>query len=421
MTVLYRFITFMVFCILYPYAVFRAARGDELWRGRLGPIEPPPPGCIWMHASSVGEVRVVGYLVDYLRKRSSLPIHVTTMTRTGFETAGKLLGAKVTQSFFPLDSRGVIRRTLDTLKPCAIVIAETEIWPNLILEAARREIPVCLVNGRMSQKAFGRYRHLRGSLSQLLKKYDRFFFKTEDDAQRYRFFGVPEDHCEVAGDMKFDAPLPDRSPENILAIRARCGAELSDFLIVAGSTREGEEQTMFDLWRRLSEDMDNLRLIIAPRHVERAGQLMEQMELAGLEFSVFEKSDNPAGLILVDRVGLLNDLYVAADVAFVGGTLVDIGGHNILEPVWAGTPVLFGPYLDNVREAAAYIQKGNYGCEIADADDFERVIRQIHNRERSFAVKDEEDLTNSATARAGNYILERTDYARTPLEENPAP
>ncbi|MCK4606156.1 MAG: hypothetical protein KAU35_02550 [candidate division Zixibacteria bacterium] len=428
MLIVYKIVSLVIFCCLYPFGRLRAARGSRLWQGRLGLINKVGPVSVWIHASSVGEVRVISYMVDYLRRANPSPkIHVSVMTPAGYETAAAQFGDAVTITYFPIDSTNVVRRTLDMIQPQLIVIAETEIWPNLIREAGRRRLPLIMINGRMSEKAFGRYRIFQTSLGRLLRRYERLFVKSQADADRYRFFGIAPARCEVAGDMKFDAPLPERCQEGVREIRRRAGFGVDDFLMVAGSTRNGEEAMMLDLLRTMSARYDKFRLIIAPRHIERAGEIGVLLRDRNIRYVLFGQSsgtdkedykrDN-VSCVVVDRVGLLNDLYLAADIAFVGGTLVDVGGHNLLEPVWAGTPVLFGPHLDNVNEAADYILSRNYGARVQSADELTSLVENACSGKTAFAIKTETDLAGSATARAGTYILEKLTNVRTALEKD---
>jgi tRNA (guanine-N7-)-methyltransferase len=190
-------------------------------------------------------------------------------------------------------------------------------------------------------------------------------------------------------------------------MRARAGVASDHFLLVAGSTRPGEEAVLANVLRAVHAKHKNFRMIIAPRHVERVGEVKALLEEKGLAYNLYGDASTANGIILVDRMGFLNDLYMAADLAFVGGTLVDIGGHNILEPVWAGTPVIFGPYLSNVSEAADYILANSYGVKVASESDLAGLLQQVIIGEFSFAVKTENDLRNSPTAMAGDYILKR--------------
>jgi 3-deoxy-D-manno-octulosonic-acid transferase len=404
----YKFLTLIIYGLVYPYGRLKAARGRALWQGRLGLIEPSEKQPIWLHAASVGEVKVMSCLVDFLtRAKPGLPLHLTVMTETGYATAKKLFGDKVTLSHMPLDATPSLRRGFDRINPQMLVIAETEIWFGLIAMAHSREIPVVLVNGRMTEKALGSYRRVRSMMGSLLAHYDRLFLKTEADAERYRGLGADSTAIEVVGDMKFDASMPTRSEGRRREIRSRAGIGEDDFLFVAGSTRPGEEEILCDLCASMRAKHEHFRLILAPRHIERADEVRAIIRQSGLKVMTYGDTPVAQAVVLVDQFGLLNDLFLAADLAFVGGTLVDIGGHNVLEPVWMGTPVLFGPHLDNVREAASYIAKHNFGTEVSSKEALFSVVESVYLKESAFSTKTEADLAQSPTAEVGNYILRK--------------
>ncbi|MFQ5499352.1 MAG: 3-deoxy-D-manno-octulosonic acid transferase [Candidatus Zixiibacteriota bacterium] len=409
---LYRLVMHLVYTLSYPFLRYRTANGDALAAGRMGNAIPSGPIDIWMHASSAGESRVMSYLISFLlQQRPNLNVYMTTMTPAGQAIAEKLVGDKVAVGYFPLDVSSVMDRVLSNIKPSAIVIAETEIWPNLVALAHSQDIPVILVNGRMTEKALGRYMFARSLFSPLMKKYDRFFLKSNADQQRYLKLGACREQTEVTGDMKFDAPLLPCSEGRILELRSRLGCSERDFLLMAGSTRTGEDEILLDAYRRIELHSAEARLVLAPRHVERSDQVRRMLRDRSLDFATYPDNCSDASIILVDRLGLLNELYMAADLAFVGGTLMDIGGHNILEPVWAGTPVLFGPSLGNVEEAAEYIQAHQYGALVHSANDIASIVADLQQGKRTFATKTHEDVTNSPTATAGNYILEKLNHA----------
>jgi len=408
---LYRALTSVVYALTYPYGVSKASNGSTLWQGRLGLIAPKNSTDIWMHAASVGESKVLRHLVTYLLSfEPGIRLHITVMTRAGFDAVARDLGGKecrnVTVSFFPFDAGASIGKTLSILKPELMVFAETEIWPNLIMQCARQRIPMVLVNGRMSEGSFGRYKLIRRSLEQLLSKYERFFFKTKTDQQRYLHFGVSHEKSVVTGDMKFDAPLLPETGEQVQQIRAELGVTKDQFLFVAGSTRPGEEDIILRTYLNLKVEHQQLRLVLAPRHLDRLDEAKNILNANSVPYSVYGDTSNSESVILIDRMGILNDLYLAADLAFVGGTLVDIGGHNILEPVWAGTPVLFGPYLSNVQEAAQYIDEHDFGCRVASQKELENLLNSVMSGKRSFNRKTATDMEHSATAVVGKYILE---------------
>lgn len=414
MLTVYRILTRLGHAALYPYARYKAARGERMWRDRLGLEIENLSADLWVHAASVGEVKVLAHLIDYIRKsQPQVRILLSVVTRAGFQTARELFGDSVFIRYLPVDVAPVVRRALNAVRPRCLVIAETEIWPNLITEAHRAGVPIVLVNGRMSAKAFSRYRLIGFFLSSLLKQYDRLFFKTEEDASRYAHFDLSPDKYEITGDMKFDAPVEPRSEGRIREIRYRLGAGQDDFVLVAGSTRPGEEAQLLGAVDKLSSEKRRCCLVLAPRHLERLDEVKQLCIDAGVEYAIYGHAATEVPVILVDRMGVLVELYLAADLAFVGGTLVDLGGHNILEPVWAGTPVLFGPSLDNVADAARYIMAHNFGMRVADIDEFIQAAQRVRDGDLTFAQKKSNDLRHSATGVAGDYILRKLDYGRS--------
>lgn len=412
MIFLYRVLTSVLYLLAYPWARWRAASGNDVWRGRLGLDLPAEPVDLWLHAASVGEIRVIGNLIAFLLKaRPDLHVHVTAVTRTGVETARAVLPRRVSVSVMPLDVLSLISGVMARLRPKMIIVAETEIWPNLIEAASRRSIPIVLVNGRMSESSQSKYRLMSGSLRKLLSQYDRFFFKSEADKVRYLSFGLDQDKGVVTGDMKFDAPMAPKSTEWVESVRAEAGLSAEHFMLVAGSTRPGEEQILLGMFSDLQKKYPQFRMVLAPRHLERLGEVRQLLDESRTAYCLYGESRTCNAVTLIDRMGLLNDLYLAADLAFVGGTLVNIGGHNILEPVLARTPVLFGPSIGNVADAAEYIIGNHYGLMVQNSDELRQVIEDVITGRQTFAAKEETDSGPSATALAGTYILKRLTNA----------
>ncbi len=413
MLLLYRISTYIIYIIIYIPARIAVSRGSTKWRERLGLNSLESKYDIWMHASSVGEVKVLSYLIHFLQKKGQCPsIYLTVMTDAGYKVATGLKIENCTVAYFPLDQSSIVKRTLKIVNPKVVVIAETEIWPNLIGLLKSKNIPIIQVNTRMSAKAFGRYKLLKNSISRILSSYDRFFFKTETDKERYQYFGVDNSRSEVVGDMKFDAPLMSSSKGRISEIRHRAGVDEDDFVIVAGSTRSGEGKFLIrELINSKVTSDKKTKLIIAPRHIERVDEIKQICLDENIAYSIYGHDDQKASIIIVDQMGILNDLYMMADLAFVGGTLVNIGGHNILEPVWTGTPVLFGPYLSNVIEAADYIIQNNYGVKITSAKEIFDIVSRMKSGKTTFNKKSSNDLSCSSTSKAGEYILSRLNNA----------
>ncbi|HDL00938.1 MAG TPA: hypothetical protein ENH23_01730, partial [candidate division Zixibacteria bacterium] len=345
-------------------------KSDPLWQGRFAQIQSLPSVDIWIHAASVGEAKVIGHLIHYMKSQNpNIKIHITTMTRSGYKTAIDLYrSANISVTQFPFDTKANIKKTYDVINPKVLAVAETEIWPNLILEADARKIPIVLINGRMSAKAFKKYKLFQRSFTFLLTKYSKLFVKSENDYKRFLYFDTKQ-IVRIVGDMKFDAPLLERTSEKVNGIRLACGIEPESFIFVAGSTRPGEEEMLADLFLKIYKEHKTFNLIIVPRHIKRVNEIKNMLLKNNIQFKLYGSSSKHESVILVDKVGLLQNLYLAADLAFVGGTLVDIGGHNLLEPVWAGVPVVFGKSTYNVNESAEYILKNNYGTQVTDSDD----------------------------------------------------
>ena len=415
MITLYRIATHIIYALSYPYGFLKARGGAVIWRDRLAIDDDTRSADLWIHAASVGEVRVVSYLVDFLiRTAPHIRILVSVITSTGYQAACDEFGARVDVRYFPFDAAVPMRRALARILPKMIIIAETEIWPNFILEADRLAIPIILVNGRMSEKAGRRYKWIRRSVSRVLSCHQHFFFKTGEDAGRYAAFGVDSDRATVAGDMKFDAPVVEKNPKTVAETRRCAGVAPDAFLLVAGSTRPGEEEQLLRAYPEMVSRCPRLRLVIAPRHVERADEIGALIAQRGFKCSMYDCGSTQASadeIVLVDRMGILKDLYAVADLAFVGGTLVEIGGHNILEPVWMGTPVVYGPSLANVIEGARYIEENHYGQRVQSANELTEVIAAMSEGRLSFRVKTSDDYAHSPTAVVGAYILSHLHHA----------
>ncbi len=410
---MYQLLTQVLYFVMLPFAWIAAKSGSIKWRERMAFALPGQASDLWIHAASVGEVKIASHLIRYIkRERPALSVLLTVVTDAGYRTAKSELSELATVRFLPVDAAVPVALTLDRINPKAIAITETEIWPNFIAAAKVRNIPVVLINGRMSEKAQKRYRWISNSITTVLSAHEHFFFKTQADADRYVEFGVDSDRTTVAGDMKFDAPLLERSNVRIAELRARGGIAADAFLLVAGSTRPGEEELILRQYVRMKPDLPRLRLLIAPRHTERADEVLLLAQQLNLHPALYGESSSTEGsIVVVNKMGILGELYMAADLAFVGGTFVEIGGHNILEPVWGGTPVVYGPSLANVHEAAEYIEHHRYGQRLQSPEELPEVVSDLYHRRRKFVVKTTEEYRHSPTAMVGDYILKRLGNA----------
>jgi 3-deoxy-D-manno-octulosonic-acid transferase len=321
---------------------------------------------IWVHAVSVGEVMAARRLVALLGEiDSSMPVVVSTTTRTGHEIARELFES-LPQSgdsrvatrlfYFPLDFRWIVRRFLRTLRPGILVLMESELWPRVLVEAHRDRIPVIIANGRISDRSMPRYRALRVLWRPFLRKLSRVLAQTEQDRQRFIEIGVPADIVETAGNLKHDVRS---SSESSVTQCLRENLPPGGKVIVAGSTLEGEESYLLNAFRELLAENPKLVFVLAPRHPERFAEveaLIRRTQLPCLRRS--EWMQHPAeiadgSVFLLDSMGELASVYSLASVAFVGGSLVPAGGHNLLEPAQFAVPILTGPYTGNFRGMVA--------------------------------------------------------------------
>jgi 3-deoxy-D-manno-octulosonic-acid transferase len=374
---------------------YRRGLGERLGRVPTwtGPVPP-----VWLHAVSVGEVMAATPLARELTaRRPDLPLLVSTVTDTGRGVAEARLPAKQFV-YFPLDLGWAVQSALDRVRPRAVLLTETEIWPNFLRACSARGIPVVLVNGRISPRSYPRYRRVRGLFGRVLQGIRLFCMQTPEDAQRILDLGASRERVHVVGNLKFDlagaGPTTGGTAGEIeggadgLAVRRMLGLPPSCPVLVAGSTHRGEEGPILDAFKAVRRSVPDLTLLLVPRHPERLGEVEALLEGEGLPW--IRRSRVPADLspavILVDTMGELARLYAAGTVVFVGGSLVPIGGHNILEPAIHARPVLFGPHMGNFAEMGRLFLEQRAGVEVRDAralaEETLRLLREPRVAER---------------------------------------
>ncbi len=375
---LYGLLLRLAWAVVLPYqfvmARFRGPGGPRPGErlARAGSLRAACAGGFWIHAVSVGEVRLAMMLTAALRReRPGVPIHLTTGTATGRALAldarrtGEA-GAPDSISYFPIDLPGPLRRFFAAIRPRAILILETELWPNLLVEARRRDVPLLLVNGRLSPRSFPRYRRIRPLLARTLPHARLFAMQSEEDAGRIRELGAPVDRVIVTGSLKFDLPLP---AADEAAARRRIATDPGVTIFVAGSTARGEEEAILAAFAALRRHDPSARLVLAPRHPEDLNAAARALRAAHLRTARYTtvETGGPWDALLVDVVGALPQIYAAATVVFVGGSLTKRGGQNLLEPAALGKPVLFGPHVENFRAAAKSLLAAGGGFVARDA------------------------------------------------------
>ena len=336
---------------------------------------------IWIHAVSVGEVGVASTLIQALEQvKPGLGIVVSTTTPHGQELAKEKLTRRVTCIYFPLDFITSVRRALRSIKPDVIVCLETELWPNFLGEANRLGIPALLLNGRISPRSFRHYRKISFLMKPLLNSFAALAMSSEDDAKRVVDLGAPATKVLVTGNMKGAGLVEQTNSNKIEDLRRRLKLQSGEPVFVAGSIRERELFWLPEIFSRLLGKRPDLVGIFAPRHLKRIGRLASWFEQHGLEFQPLSSLMNgsqarKANVILVDGVGMLFDLYGLGDLIFCGGSLIPLGGQNILEPVAWGKPVFYGPHMDNFHEASQFLESAGCGVRVRDRDELLSQLR----------------------------------------------
>lgn len=331
------------------------------------------PGGIWVHAVSVGESIAAAPMIRALLERyPALPITVTCMTPTGSERIQALFAneSRIQHCYLPYDLPCAAARFLDRVQPKLAVIMETELWPNHIHQCAKRGIPVALANGRLSQRSAKGYGRLRKLTAPMLAEMSLLAVQTEAEAQRFRDLGARSETVEVTGSIKFDLTIDPQLSQRAADLRSQWQAQDRPVWIAA-STHEGEDEVVLDAHRRLLANHPDALLILVPRHPERFNSVFDLCQGEG--FATVRRStganvDAQTSVLLGDTMGELLFLYALADSAFVGGSLVPNGGHNLLEPAALAKPVLSGPHLFNFLDIAAQLREAGALAEVDDAE-----------------------------------------------------
>ena len=349
----------------WPLAI--AERFGHVPRKLLSPIAGRP--VIWLHAVSVGEVIAARPLLKSLR--NAYPGHalvVTCTTETGKTTAAGFPEVDLCL-YFPFDFLPSVRAILGALRPRIIIVMETEIWPNFCREAARWDIPLLLANGRISDRSFPRYLKFSWFFRPALRCFSSICMQSETGRERIAAIGADPRIVTVSGNLKNDIPSRQVAEEERKQLRSRYGIPAEACVLTAGSTRDGEEQYLISAYRELSAEINDLFLILVPRHPVRVGEISALLDSAGMHYQrrtahADGRMQQCGEVLLVDTVGEMMNLYALSDIAYVGGSLVTFGGHNLLEPASVGVPSIFGPHMENFREIEGLILQYGAGIQI---------------------------------------------------------
>lgn len=364
-----------------------------LWRARRAPayrkriaerfavgLPSFQTGGIWVHAVSVGESIAAAPMIRELMTRyPHLPVTVTCMTPTGSERIKALFGDNVQHCYLPYDLPWAASRFLQRLQPKLAVVMETELWPNHIHQCALRGIPVALANARLSERSARGYARFARLTRPMLAELSLIAAQTEVEAARFRQLGARESSVQVTGSIKFDLSVDPAQPERAEALRQQWNAALRPTWIAA-STHAGEDEIVLAAHRQLLAEQPDALLILVPRHPERFGSvyaLCRQQGLATVRRSLQEPPQSDTCVVLGDTMGELLFMFALADIAFVGGSLVPTGGHNLLEPAALGRPVLTGPHLFNFLDIAAQLRDAGALTEVAGAEELAAQVKAL--------------------------------------------
>ena len=413
MLFLYNLVLLLVSPVLLVYFLIRLwLRGFDLRavRERFG-FPPGLPdaegGRLWLHAVSVGEVGVAAILIPVLlKKKPELKIVLSTVTRTGRKEAGKISGVEQL-IYLPLDFPVIVRSALKRIRPSMIALIETEIWPNLVAEAARRNIPVSIVNGRLSERSYRRYKRFRFFFSSVLKLFRDVLVRGEGDAGRFSDLGAPS--VRVSGNVKFDAPAPLQEPPH-----GAYGLGACRHVIVAGSTHPGEEKLIGEVLSSVYRKTPGVGLLVAPRHLERVAQVEADLQNAGISPVRWSRIKDTGGdhqAVILDVMGELADAYGWATMAIIGGSFIPHGGQNPIEAARWAVPCLCGPHMENFAEVTREMVKQGGAIQLSGRENLETAVMKwlddtVSRKRAGEAARRVVQNNRGACERTAEYIVQ---------------
>ena len=389
MFIIYNLI-FFIFALIYLPLYLCRAKFHQGFSRRLGSL-PPDLNLdrpIWIHAVSVGEIISIKELILELRKTYPLKkIVISTVTATGNKIAQSLISKGDFLTYLPLDFSFIVSKVLKKINPCMFIIAETEIWPNLISCLYQQKIPVITVNGRISDGSYGGYQAIKFFIRPILRKIGKFCVQSETDALRLQDLGVEKEKIQITGNVKFDINLETAARINYLSYRQKLWLADKDKLLVCGSTHPKEEELIFKAYKELLDFFPNLKLLIGPRDPKRSKDIADLAinngfmpvhisSISGSCVTCVSKA-----VFILDVIGELFNYYAAADIVFMGGSLIKRGGHNIIEPASLKKPVIFGPNMFNFREITRIFLEKKAAIMVRDCSELSGKIKEVLNNE----------------------------------------
>ncbi|UUV18721.1 3-deoxy-D-manno-octulosonic acid transferase [Fusobacteria bacterium ZRK30] len=383
---------------------------------------------IWIHCASVGEVNLAEPIINKFIDETQEKIILTMMTDTGMETARKKYAdeTRVDLLFFPLDDYFCIKKILKRIVLKKLVIIETEIWPNLILLCSKKS-EVVLINGRISDRSIGSYTKIKSLLRGIFCKIDTFIMQTERDKERIISLGAPETKVYNYGNLKFNIELPEYGEKELDDLREKIN-EKGKKILVAGSTRDNEEEYLLEVFDKL----DDYLLILVPRHIERTEDICQRLlkkynyqrwtDIYNKEGSedverIQELSKRDTEIIIVDKIGELRKLYAIADIAYVGGTMVDIGGHSLLEPLFYRKPPIFGPFVQNVRSIAREVVARQIGAQVNGVEELYQAVKNYEVENKTLRDSDKRGFKAEIENRIDKFFEENSHVVDLTFEK----
>jgi len=388
----YTFILTAGLILTFPYYLIRFRKYRPTLSDRFGFLKIPQLNrSIWVHAVSVGEVKAVEKLVERLREQfRSQKLVVSTTTPAGQQLACERQDIVDHTFYFPIDLPWCVRRTLNRVNPEMVIIAETEIWPNFLKECRKRKVRVVMINGRISDRSYSRYRLVRPWLRRVFEDYTILGMQSELDRQRIEAIGANPGKVTVLGNLKYDSAASSRHVDNTLSEFLTSW----DPLWIAASTMPGEDELVLDAFQQVLKSHPHLKLVIAPRHADRFDAVAEIIKARGFEFArrsevgvQRECVSAESRILLLDTMGELATIFQFATVTFIGGSLVPTGGHNILEPARYSKPIVIGPHMQNFRDMARLFADANAAIQIGSALELGRSISSLlSNPQRALEI-----------------------------------
>ena len=380
MKIIYTLLVYTLIPVAFARLWWRGRKNPayrQRWQERLGFIPTQTQPCVWVHAVSVGESIAAIPLIRQLIATQH-PVIVTTMTITGAERVQALFGDKVTHFYLAYDLPGAVKRFLQRAKPLVGIIMETEIWPNLYACCAQEKIPLLLVNARLSPKSLRNYSKFLPLFSPALNHLTQIAAQTKADAERFIALGAAPEKVSVMGNIKFDIEIPEKA---LIEGKALRNSFANRPVWIAASTHNGEEENVLMAFAKVREQHPTALLILVPRHPERFDKVADFIKQHNLSFTRRSTKDNSTlqntDVFLGDTMGELLMFYAAADVAFVGGSLMPIGGHNVLEPAALSVPSITGPHTFNFTEIMQFMHDANASIEVSSVEDLANAVNTL--------------------------------------------